>query len=288
MREIVSIWRVKQKGDKMTDPCSRSFDQFRKALFAAGLVAVLSFLASPASADTLCVSGNFSALIGTTCSIGNLTFTFTQDYGANWSYTTDPVSGAVTTTNYAPPTANDFTFTVLSDGFELTGPSTPISITAPLTGAAAIAYGVFYTVTDVGGEITGIHVSNENFSATGSNFSDGENNLDLGDLGPNRVTMQAFNILNDVYGTPSPLSQESANGTITSGYGDAYPFQLYAQYGNSASISGVDALFTFSTTNPAAPVPETGALTPLVLMALAVALRRCSAPRLSRAGGVRK
>jgi hypothetical protein len=86
--------------------------------YALALVPVwLIFLTAPLYADSACVGGNFSSLVGTTCSVGSLTFIFngTSSYGGGWN-------------------AGDLYFTPATNGFTLSFLGGPQSLTANLTG----------------------------------------------------------------------------------------------------------------------------------------------------------
>ena len=76
------------------------------------------YWASPVFGDVApCVSGNLAGIDGTTCDIGNLQFTFSGLGAANYSYdiaTQNTTFGTAWTDSF-------FTFTVLSNGFELSG-----------------------------------------------------------------------------------------------------------------------------------------------------------------------
>ena len=51
------------------------------------LILLLLICAVPAMADSVCIAGNYSSMVGTTCSIGSLTFTFngTSSLGGGWT-----------------------------------------------------------------------------------------------------------------------------------------------------------------------------------------------------------
>ena len=82
----------------------------RLAVFCLG-----ALFAVPVFADVACSSGNLSGLVGTTCDIGSLQFTFQGLYGANYTY--DSVSSSYM--YGTAKTASDFTFTAFGDGFSL-------------------------------------------------------------------------------------------------------------------------------------------------------------------------
>src|SRR5579863_5421144 len=102
------------------------------------LFLVFALVGSPLRADIVaCPSGNFSSVDYTTCDIGNLQFTFT---------------GLVSMTSPSGTPAwtdSDFTFTVLSNGFELSGPPAQ-TITAPIGPEVYYDAAYFnYNVTDL-------------------------------------------------------------------------------------------------------------------------------------------
>src|SRR5262245_25374127 len=73
------------------------------------------FSASPASADTACVAGNLSSIMGTSCNIGPVQFTFTSLYAARG--VTNNATGQFDNVYFAP---SDFYFAPTTDGFTLT------------------------------------------------------------------------------------------------------------------------------------------------------------------------
>lgn len=77
------------------------------------LALLLLVFAVPAKADTVCDAANFSSIVGTTCSIGSLTFTFNGFYsfGGGW-------------------TASSLFFTPATNGFTLDFLGGPQSIAA--------------------------------------------------------------------------------------------------------------------------------------------------------------
>jgi hypothetical protein len=119
-----------------------------------------------------CVSGNLSTVDNTTCDISSLQFTFT-------GLTSFDGGGS---TGNTPWTDSDFIFTVLSNGFELSGPP-PQKITS-VAGSndvwADYAY-LNFQVTDLDGLITGLGVSGGTPSVSGPSFpSPTDNNASNG------------------------------------------------------------------------------------------------------------
>jgi hypothetical protein len=85
----------------------------RKSLWIVPVLLLFAAFGPPASADPGCNAGNFSTIVGTTCAIGSLTFTFdgTYSYGGGW-------------------TASDLYFTPAKNGFTLGFLGGPQSLTA--------------------------------------------------------------------------------------------------------------------------------------------------------------
>ena len=95
---------------------------------------LFAFLGSPAFADVLCASGNLSTIDNTTCDIASLRLQFIG-----------------TLTQGTALTDKDFTFTVLADGFELSGPG-PQSVGAYDTELFTLRF----NATDLSGTIIGL------------------------------------------------------------------------------------------------------------------------------------
>jgi hypothetical protein len=187
-----------------------------------------------------CASGNLSKIYGTTCDIGNLQFSFLEFVGTPW-------------------TDGDFSFTVLSNGFELSGPPAQ-TVTAPANGSVTDGAELFYSFTDLtaGNAITAVQISGGNPSASGSgSFSSALNSLVVGG---NEDSLATSNEVDDKNGTIYYyLGFNSFQGPVFSGGGVATPFYLSATDGDTASIDSTTTSFTF-TTGPASlpppPVPE--------------------------------
>ncbi|MBZ5611269.1 MAG: PEP-CTERM sorting domain-containing protein [Acidobacteriia bacterium] len=193
-------------------------------------------------------------MIGTTCDIGSLQFTFTSLGIVNYYYDGN-------TQTYTYPTqwsASDFTFIPLSNGFAL-GFAGGQSITADSNATAEDKAILFFNFVDLNGNIVGEHVSGglrwvsgsgssvveyvgDTYSTDGNNFV-GSYGLIGQDAG---IVVQDFSDLTAVGGNP-----------FSSGYGIADPFWLWASNGASASWDGTPTAFTFDTT---APVPEPSSL----------------------------
>jgi hypothetical protein len=210
--------------------------------------AIVVALASPAFGNAVdCVSGNLSTVDHTTCDIGNLQFTFEdlvgynslQNNNGNYVY-------------YNPWNASDFTFTVLSNGFELSGPPAQ-SITAPPGTYQEDDYVyLYFAVTDLNGGIYGVNIAGGNLSASGP-----------GAYAENVVGAGGYEILNEINNTPGPTNTNGAvvqyvdtSTPFVSGSGAASPFVLGATPGSTASIDNTTTDFTFVTGPTPTPVPE--------------------------------
>jgi PEP-CTERM motif len=222
----------------------------RKVLGATALSLILSaLLAAPAMGDTACVAGNLSGLIGTTCDIGTLQFTFNSvtTYGNSYS-------------------AGNFTLTPVSNGFMLSFDGGVESITAPANGVAIDYFDLHYSVTDLAGNITGENVTGGALSAWGGDSSA----VSKGETWSGSSIVEGFKC-------SSPCAPTWNYGSpFTSGSADAFPFSLAAQNGASASWDGTPTTFTYTRTNPDSPVPEPGSLLLFGtgLVGIAGALRR--------------
>jgi len=201
--------------------------------------------AVPAFADPLCASGSLARIIGTTCDIGSLQFTFNS-----WS-SFDQTNTGIS----AGPEASSFAFTPVTDGFMITGSRVMV---APGSGEWEEDIGrLGYSVVDLTGEITG-----EDLFA---------NILGLNTAGPlgfeagvrDTLTGACVYIDTGLGITTCPLS--TPVGGLSSGAGDAIVYDLegdnpsiFAYYGN-ASWAG-STTFIYETT----PVPEPSSLLLLV------------------------
>ena len=128
-----------------TDP--RNSMNLKSLVITTNCILGFAIAASPVSASPVaCASGNLSTVDGTTCDIGNLQFTYTGLSSFNGG-------GTVGST---PWTDSDFTFTVLSNGFQLSGPppQTLTSVVGEDEGWEDYA-NLTFNVTDLNGLITG-------------------------------------------------------------------------------------------------------------------------------------
>jgi hypothetical protein len=200
---------------------------------------VVAVLASPLLGAVInCATGNLATVDNTTCDIGNLQFTFDGLVGFK--------PGII------PWTDSDFTFTVLSNGFELSGPpaQTLSGSGSPVNDYAELEF----SVTDLTDTITGLDVSGGNLSASGPD-SYAEYNLYVAGAAVPDQFEQASSFF--VSNFSSGLDSHNASGpSIVSGSGYAEPFELVVIEGGTASIDSTATNFTFTTGPLTEPVPE--------------------------------
>ncbi len=236
------------------------------------LAAVVCLLSSPrpARADT-CGTASLSDLMGTTCTIGSLEFSFTSVSSDNYSYNNS-------TSKYAydsPWTASDFTFTPVTDGFSLTFTGTGNgagSVTATSNVDAFSYFELTYTVTDLNGLITGESgTTNGTLSATGSSLAYVYN--------PEYSTCGYGLCNNEVYGEnyvgSSGGSSDFSNvlgSPFSWGYGYATPFSAEALNSGTASWTGTVTTFTYDSVST--PEPGTLELTFIGLLGIGLLVRR--------------
>jgi hypothetical protein len=219
---------------------------------------LLVFLVIPAFADGVaCASGSLASIDGTTCDIGNLQFAFNGLQSVN--------------TLGVPWTDSDFTFTVLSNGFELSGP--PAQTIPATTGGQSYAQ-LAFGVTDLTGPpdgITDLNVSGGNLSVSGPNFSRASTVLQI--YGPDGCSLFTSNDIIDSDGTIFNTGNKSGSATSAPFcLGFAAPFAVFAEKGNTASIDGTTADFTFTTGPAPPPTPPSTAAEPRFLMPLSIGI----------------
>jgi hypothetical protein len=206
-------------------------------------LAVFPLLGTPTFLNSPCVSGNLSGIIGTTCDIGNLQFTFNGLSGQDFSN----VGGVVTIHNWD---ASDFTLTPTSDGFGISFDAGPQNISAPSGGDIADDYAELdFDLNVFGGELIGDDVSGGILSASGA-FATGFYQNDVCSiLGCGTSEMQAFDstVAGHVIRSGPPFSSGTAVNDI---------FNLQVSDGNAvASWDGTQTNFTF-TVKSTAPEPS--------------------------------
>ena len=230
-----------------------------------GLSFLSTILALPAFADSACVSGNLSPIIGTTCDIGSLQFTFGWS-AENYVYNFDP--GYVQTPGPAAA-ASDFTFTVGTSGFTVSGDAR--TITGPGSGnGTRVDFGeLSYDVVDLGGVITGETVSDSGMSASGN-----------GGAEVSAITLAQYGCVCshyvDSYDTVTATSDIgpvsfTAGNPFSSGNGNALVYELTADGSDTATWNG-SSTFTFTTS--AVPEPPFAPVAGLGLLGLAISTRR--------------
>jgi len=128
------------------------------------LAAMLS--ASSASADTACTAGNLSSIMGTSCNIGPIQFTFTSLY-AVYNVTNDATGQVSDNLNFA---ASDFYLAPTTDGFTLTLLNGPQLMSASPGNIAGEDVFLSYNLLllDPSLYVTGESVTSPGLSSTGS------------------------------------------------------------------------------------------------------------------------
>src|SRR6516225_3846771 len=128
------------------------------------LAAMLS--ASSASADTACTAGNLSSIMGTSCNIGPIQFTFTSLY-AVYNVTNDATGQVSDNLNFA---ASDFYLAPTTDGFTLTLLNGPQLMSASPGNIAGEDVFLSYNLLLLNPSlyVTGESVTSPGLSATGS------------------------------------------------------------------------------------------------------------------------
>jgi hypothetical protein len=170
-----------------------------------------------------------SSIDNTTCDIGALEFTFT-------GYSSLNTTGGPTWTD------SNFSFTPTANGFTLTFDGGSQSFTVP----GAIEndeFNLVYTVSDLGGNITGETVTGGIVSASG-----GGEALYQGLTCEPNCNVQTSVVYEEV--SSSNGDQVAAGTPFSSGSGEALDFDLYASYGGNAYWDGSATTYTFSTDNP--------------------------------------
>jgi hypothetical protein len=215
------------------------------------VIALLGFavLAVPAFADSVCGAGNFSNLVGTSCDIGGLKFTFTgvSSYGGGW-------------------TASDLYFTPAAKGFTLSFLGGPQSFSAnnpnPLGNVSFSELGLSFNVSAPQGYyFNGVNVTSaEVFSASGIYaFASGGLFAQSTAGGAGRYVLCAFNDCDTVSAFYPAMTPYSATASA-----DLIVFDLWAGSG-TASWNGSPSTFTMSLDNNV-PEPNSSVLLALELV----------------------
>ena len=219
--------------------------------------------AASASADTLCVAGNLSGLIGTTCDIGDFRFTFTELASTNDAYIGNTLS-------YSNPwSVNDFSLAPVANGFTLSFDGGPQSITTGQFESSRDYAVLGYDVSVLQGfAIAGESVVGGTLSASGHGSPGGSGAGYSGTLASTSGEADAYS-QSFVQNGPTLYinSQDRLFGyPIVSGGGEAFPFQLGAFDGYSASWDGSPTTFTYKTVF--LPEPNCLPLLSIVLISL--------------------
>jgi len=195
--------------------------------------------ANPVLADSVCGAGNFSTIVGTSCDIGSLEFTFTgvSSLGGGW-------------------TASDLYFTPATNGFSLSFLGGPQSLTAnnpnPLGNVTFDELGISFNVTAPQGyDFNGVNVASVGvFSASGIYaFASGGLFAQSTAGGAGSYMLCAFNncqTISAFYPAATPFSSTASANVIV--------FDVWAGSG-TASWGGSPSTFTMSLDNN---VPEPG------------------------------
>lgn len=235
-----------------------------RAVMFFGVLALASCLALPeaAYANSICAAGNLSTVEFTSCSIGSMTFSFAGLGSENGLYDLS----SYTFVNDVPWKASDFNFTPLSNGFALTFLGGPQSISAPSGYQFYDWAALYFNVTDSNG-ITQPYVSPGGsafasaVSLSGNSVSEVLNENYL--AGPTHAIQ--YNDVEDVGGVLYyfPGQTIAPNSPLTAAWGEAIPFYLGADRGNTATWHPSDFTtdFTFATIPPSASdLPEPSSL----------------------------
>lgn len=217
---------------------------------------VLSF-ATPASANTACVADNLSSILGTSCDIGPLRFTFTSLFSE--FNITNNATGQVFDDVKFP--ASDFYLAPTEKGFNFTFLNGPQLMTESQGYHAGEDVFLFYnlSILDPSLDVIGQSVSSPGISATGSSYS----NVSIVGWTTAVYWSQIYggSVVNDVAGTTSTypfVYGDGANNPLSPGsppYTGVTGVIMGADNGNLAYWSGsINASFT------TAPVPEPSSL----------------------------
>lgn len=119
-----------------------------------------ALLAAPALADSACTAGNYSVVVGTTCDIGQLQFTFTNA-GFTAGYTLTNLSTG--SNSFQPLAPSDLYFTPEANGFTLSLVNGPLTISPPAGFQQQLIIDMDYNLLVLGGYLTDETVSSPGF-----------------------------------------------------------------------------------------------------------------------------
>lgn len=250
-----------------------------RALSFTSLIAIicLALSAQRASADSECAAGNLSTILGTTCDIGSLQFSFTQFSGE--SYAHQYVGNSESLLYSYLWSADQFTFTPVTDGFtvSLLNQAT-ISLTAPVVSQGSAEAFDFadlsFTLTDLTGNVVGVTTAGPISSVGNYNGGGNASAAIFGDVinYPGDAVSYA---LQEDDGNPNNFG-DSSGPPFASGSGDLQFLTLDAQTPDGSAFWGGSSTMTFATVAATSATPEPTSLTLLGsgLTLLAAAIRR--------------
>lgn len=254
--------------------------------------AVFLFYAPKASADStsVCTAGNLSTLVGATCDIGTLQFSFTGFTSITESC--QPLS-TLNCTDLAAPPVTDFDFTPVANGFMITFTGGPLSFSSSADSSMLESARLLFSI-DILNQPTNkrLHTILTSMTFSGGKFSvSGTSGLSfanyLGSVAGPNAGVSGGQSLTDFLGVVTSVTQQQGlqlnpnvpcadQVCITSGMGLDQIFAVVADKGNSASWDGAPTTVVFGTTTfeDPAPEPNTLLLISTGLLGLGVAARR--------------
>jgi hypothetical protein len=223
-------------------------------------------VAPPAAMADACKAGNYSAIAGTTCTIGSLQFSFLNNNNLVGSNSVLNL-GTLTYTYSAIYDNSSLDFTPVRNGFSLTFLGSPQSL-SPTASPNLIAEDnatIFFSVTDRSGNFIGESVSGSPFSVSstdpstswsldvysGSVYCTACSSAIIAGTGVSQTngTLSVVNVQNDLVNVQNGLP----GAPFSSGTGYADVFNLGSGFGGpDLGWQGGPTTFTFSTV----PAPE--------------------------------